>query len=178
MIEFEIDMRTVKKRCETAFVNPEQTEIDDDEYLRFFRVCELLAERKSHAEASAIIAKEFNIEIEEEKKSSSDGSENASPELMATDGAIKLGEQMAELIAQQTMAVASQLLPIALEGQMMDPNSQISRAIGNLAQRISSASIDIQAIANQAIRTRNERLVLAARENVVIESEPLLLSGD
>lgn len=177
MIEFSIDMRTVKKRLETALLNPEQSDFNDDEYLRFFRACELLAERKTHAEASEIIAKEFDIEIVEEKKSSADGSENASPELMATDGAIHLGQQTARLIAQQAMAVTAQLLPIALEEELMNPKSQISQTISNIAYRISSAQINMDAITTQAINARRERLLLAGDE-IHIESEQLLLNGN
>ena len=170
MIEFSIDMRTVKKRLETALVNPEQSGFNDDEYLRFIRVCELLAEKKTHSESTAIISKEFDIEIVEEKKSSADGSENASPELMATDGAIQLGGKMARIMAKQTMAVAAQLFPLALEEELMDPRSDISRTIANVAHQISSSSIDMQSVRNQAINARRERLLLASDE-IVLESE-------
>lgn len=176
MIEFSIDMRTVRKRCETAFINPEQSEISDDEYLRFFRACELLAERKTHAEASEIIAKEFDIEIEQKKSSDTSGPESC-PELMATDGAIQLGQQTARLIAQQAMAVTAQLLPIALEEELMNPKSQISQTISNIAYRISSAQINMDAITTQAINARRERLLLAGDE-IHIESEQLLLNGN
>lgn len=176
MIEFSIDMRTVKKRLETALVNPEQSDFNDDEYLRFIRACELLAERKTHAEASEIIAKEFDIEIEQKKSSDTSGPESC-PELMATDGAIQLGGEMARIMARQTMAVASQLLPIALEEELMNPKSQISQAISNMAYRISSAQINMDAITTQAINARRERLLLAGDE-IVLESEQLLLNGN
>ena len=96
---------------------------------------------------------------------------------MATDGAIQLGGEMARIMARQTMAVASQLLPIALEEELMNPQSQISQAISNMAYRISSAQINMDAITTQAINARRERLLLAGEE-IHIESEQLLLNGN
>ena len=162
---FEIKVRAVKETMKAACIDPSKLTIDDSELQRFTRARELLTGPTSitYEQVRLVIGEEFKIK-------QGDTSEPR-PESELRETCLVLGNQIADKIAENAEAIAVALLPTKLEQRLRNPASPLNMQVDRLSRNIYESTIDINAIAQEALLyARQEQLILDAPEVKMLSS--------